>query len=73
MFTKNVERNIEQVLAATPNKAPTIQPPAAHHENCGDARGVMVNVVGIGHDDTSSNPGRGLIAFHIALIPLGKV
>ena len=37
----------------------------------GDAPGVMVIVVGIGHGDTSSNPG--LIAFHIALIPLGKV
>ena len=30
---KNVESNIEQVLAATPHKAPTIQPPASHHEN----------------------------------------
>ena len=29
------------------------------------ARGVMVIVAGIGHGDTSSNPG--LIAFHIAL------
>ena len=37
----------------------------------GGARGVMVIVVGIGHGDTSSNPG--LIAFHIALIPLGKL
>ena len=37
----------------------------------GGARGVMVIVAGIGHVDTSSNPG--LIAFHIALIPLGKV
>ena len=37
----------------------------------GGARGVMVIVVGNGHDNTSSNPG--LIAFHIALIPLGKV
>ena len=36
----------------------------------GDARGVMVIVTGIGHGDTSSNPG--LIAFHIALIPLGR-
>ena len=36
------------------------------------ARGVMVIVVGNGHDDTSSNPGWD-IAFHIALIPLGKV
>ena len=35
------------------------------------ACGVMVIVAGIGHGDTSSNPG--LIAFHIALIPLGKV
>ena len=34
-------------------------------------RGVMVIVAGIGHGDTSSNPG--LIAFYIALIPLGKV
>ena len=31
----------------------------------------MVIVVGTGHSDTSSNPG--LIEFHIALIPLGKV
>ncbi len=37
----------------------------------GGASGVMVIVAGIGHGDTSSNPG--LIAFHIALIPLGKV
>ena len=29
---KNVESNIEQVLAATPHKAPTIRPPASHHE-----------------------------------------
>ena len=34
----------------------------------GGARSVMVIVAGIGHGDTSSNPG--LIAFHIALIPL---
>ena len=39
----------------------------------GGACGVMVIVVGNGHSDTSSNPGQGLIAFHIALIPLGKV
>ena len=37
----------------------------------GGASGVMVIVAGIEHGDTSSNPG--LIAFHIALIPLGKV
>ena len=37
----------------------------------GSARGVMVIVAGIGHGDTSSNPG--LIASHIALIPLGNV
>ena len=30
---KNVANNIEPVLAATPNKAPTIRPPASHHEN----------------------------------------
>ena len=40
------------------------------YNNAG-ARGVMVIIAGIGHGDTSSNPG--LIAFHIALIPLGKV
>ena len=37
----------------------------------GGASGVMVIVSGIGHGDTSSNPR--LIAFHIALISLGKV
>ena len=37
----------------------------------GGTRGVMVIVAGIGHGDASSNPG--LIAFDIALIPLGKV
>ena len=30
---KNVASNIEQVLAATPHKAPTIRPPAFYHEN----------------------------------------
>ena len=30
---KNVESNIEQVLVATSHKAPTIWPPASHHEN----------------------------------------
>ena len=30
---KNVESNIEQVLAATPNKTPTVRPLASHHEN----------------------------------------
>ena len=30
---KNAVSNIEQVLAATPYKAPTIWPPASHHEN----------------------------------------
>ena len=34
------------------------------------AHGVMVIVVGIGHDDISSNPGRD---WFLALIPLGKV
>ena len=28
-----VASNIEQVLAATPHKAPTIRTPASHHEN----------------------------------------
>ena len=30
---KNVVSNIEQVLEATPHKAPTIQPPTSHHAN----------------------------------------
>ena len=30
---KNVAGNIEQDLAATPHKAPTIRPPTCHHEN----------------------------------------
>ena len=30
---KNVASNIEQVLATTPHKAPTIRPLASHHEN----------------------------------------
>ena len=32
-LNKNVASNIEQVLAATPHKAPTIRPPASHHKN----------------------------------------
>ena len=39
----------------------------------GSARGVMVILVGNGYRETSSNPGLGLTAFYIALIPLGKV
>ena len=30
---KNAASNIEQVLAATPHKAPTIRSPASHQEN----------------------------------------
>ena len=30
---KNAESNIEQVLAATPHKTPTVRPPAPYHEN----------------------------------------
>ena len=30
---KNVESNIEQVLAVTHHKTPTTRPPASHHEN----------------------------------------
>ena len=30
---KNAASNLEQVLAARPHKAPTIRPPASHHEN----------------------------------------
>ena len=31
-LNKNVASHIERVLAATPHKAPTIRPPASHHE-----------------------------------------
>ena len=37
------------------------------------ARGVMVIVVRNGLGNTSLNPGRDWLHFHIALIPLGKV
>ena len=30
---KNAASNLEQVLAATPNKTPTVRPPASYHEN----------------------------------------
>ena len=30
---KTAASNIQQVLAATPHKAPTIRSPASHHEN----------------------------------------
>ena len=30
---KNVESNIEQVLATQPHETPTIRPLASHHEN----------------------------------------
>ena len=30
----------------------------AYNHATGGARGVMVIVIGVGHDDTSSNPGR---------------
>ena len=30
---KNIVSNLEQVLVATPHKAPTIRPTASYHEN----------------------------------------
>ena len=30
---KNTASNFEQVLEATPNKAPAVRPPPSHHEN----------------------------------------
>ena len=30
---KNAASNLEQVLAATPHKTPTIRPPVSYHEN----------------------------------------
>ena len=30
---KNAANNLEQVLAATPYKTPTVRPPASYHEN----------------------------------------
>ena len=43
------------------------------HRNCGGAHGVMVIVVGNGHVWHKFKSWTRLIAFHIALIPLGKV
>ena len=30
---KNAACNLEQILAATPRKTPTVRPPASYHEN----------------------------------------
>ena len=30
---KNIASNLEDVLAATPHKTPTLRPPASYHEN----------------------------------------
>ena len=30
---KNAASNLEQVLAATPHKTPTVRPPSSYHEN----------------------------------------
>ena len=30
---KNAASNFEQVLEATPHKAPTVRPPSSHYEN----------------------------------------
>ena len=30
---RQLHKNAEQVLEATPHKAPTIRPPTSHHEN----------------------------------------
>ena len=32
-YTKNAASNLEQVLAATPHKTPTVRSPASYHEN----------------------------------------
>ena len=32
-YTRMLRSNIEQILVATPHKAPTIQPPTSYHEN----------------------------------------
>ena len=35
---KNAASNLEQVLAATPHKTPTVRPPASYHENYSSKR-----------------------------------
>ena len=32
-LNKNAASNLEQVLAATPHKTPTVRPPVSYHEN----------------------------------------
>ena len=56
-----------------------VQQPRFHSPWCngyrrrGGARSVMVIVIGNGYGDMSSNPWTRLMAFHKALIPVGKV
>ena len=50
-----------------------MDPTQNHPDDQVSARGVMVIVVGNGHGDTRSKSWTKLIAFHIELIPLGKV
>ena len=37
---KNAACNPQQVLAATPNKTPTVRPPAPYHENYSDMQDI---------------------------------
>ena len=50
---KNAASNLEQVLAATPHKTPTVRPPASHHENysskTNQTRGILLEKQGRTH------------------------
>ena len=70
-MSENVKKYIEDCVDALAEDLRNALKRAKKTNYIGGACGVMVIVAGIGYGDMSSNSG--LIAFHIALIPLGKV
>ena len=60
-----VLRNVMPKLAITSS--------VIYGKNAGGSRGLMFSVEENGHGDPSSNPERGCLHFHIALISLRKV
>ena len=67
---KKLDGNYTRMLRATPHKAPTVRPPASHHENYPWCNGYRHRIWTRRYEFNSWTR---LIAFHIALIPLGKV
>ena len=65
-----LKSTITGAIAEVDKEGSYFPPEIEHNKLIGGARGVMVIVVGNGHEFKSWTR---LIAFHIALIPLGKV